>query len=209
MPAWTVLSVLTEEDARLVLAAARRRTFKRGEVVFHRDDPADTIHLVSSGCFAARVSTPLGDVVTLSLMGPGESFGEMALVRADHVRSATVSALEAGETRVLSLTEFDRLRRERPALDALLVELLARRVADLGDRLVEALYTPAPRRVVKLLDDLADRYATEAGVAVIPLTQDDLAGLAGTSRLTVSRVLRGLRERGQVEVKRGQLTIRR
>jgi CRP-like cAMP-binding protein len=204
-----VLSVLTDEDARLVLAAARRRTFKRGEVVFHRDDPADTIHLVSSGCFAARVNTPLGDTVTLSLIGPGESFGEMALVRPDHVRSATVSALETSETRVLSLTEFDRLRRERPALDALLVELLAHRVADLGDRLVEALYTPAPRRVSKLLDDLVGRYATESGVAVIPLTQDDLAGLAGTSRLTVSRVLRDLRERGQVEVKRGQLTIRR
>ena len=209
MPTWAVLSVLSDEDARLVLAAARRRTFKRGEVVFHRDDPADTIHLVSSGCFAARVSTPLGDNVTLSLIGPGESFGEMALVRPDHVRSATVSALEPGETRVLSLTEFNRLRRERPALDALLVELLARRVADLGDRLVDALYTPAPRRVGKLLDDLEKRYKTGSGVAVIPLTQDDLAGLAGTSRLTVSRVLRGLRESGQVEVKRGKITIRR
>ena len=209
MPTWAVLSVLSDEDARLVLAAARRRTFKRGEVVFHRDDPADTIHLVSSGCFAARVSTPLGDNVTLSLIGPGESFGEMALVRPDHVRSATVSALEPGETRVLSLTEFNRLRRERPALDALLVELLARRVADLGDRLVDALYTPAPRRVGKLLDDLEQRYKTGSGVAVIPLTQDDLAGLAGTSRLTVSRVLRGLRESGQVEVKRGKITIRR
>ncbi len=208
MPTWPVLSVLSDEDARLLLATARRRTYKRGEVVFHRDDPSDTIHLVSSGRFAVRSITPLGDVVTLSLVGPGQWFGELSLIRADRARTATVSALEAAETRVISYTEFAALRRDRPAFDAMLVEMLATQVASLSERLVEALYTPAPRRVRRVLDDLYERYRADDGTATIPLTQDDLAGLAGTSRLTVSRVLRGLRERGEVEVKRGRITIR-
>jgi CRP/FNR family cyclic AMP-dependent transcriptional regulator len=69
---WAILSALGDDEARGVLTSARRRRFKRGEVVFHRDDPADTLHLVSSGCLAVRVITPLGSVATLQLVGPGE-----------------------------------------------------------------------------------------------------------------------------------------
>jgi len=94
------------------------------------------------------------------------------------------------------------------ALDAFLVDLLAARVAELTDRLVEALYTPAPQRVRLVLDELCDRYRDESGTAAIPLTQDDLAGLAGTSRLTVSRVLRALKAQGSVEVRRGRISVR-
>jgi CRP/FNR family cyclic AMP-dependent transcriptional regulator len=207
MPSWPILSALSDEDAHELLALARRRTYGRGEVVFHRDDPSDTLHLVSSGCFAVRVSTRLGDVSTLSLVGPGQCFGELALIRPEHLRTATVQALEPGETRTLSRVEFDRRRREQPALDAFLVDLLANRVAELTDRLVEALYTPAPQRVRLVLDELCERYRDESGTAAIPLTQDDLAGLAGTSRLTVSRVLRGLKAQGAVEVRRGRIRV--
>jgi CRP/FNR family transcriptional regulator, cyclic AMP receptor protein len=208
MSPWPILSALSDEDAHELLALARRRTYRRGEVVFHRDDPSDTVHLVSSGCFAVRVSTRLGDVSTLSLVGPGQCFGELALIRPQHLRTATVQALEAGETRTLSRLEFDRRRQEQPALDAFLVDLLAARVAELTDRLVEALYTPAPQRVRLVIDELCERYRDESGSAAIPLTQDDLAGLAGTSRLTVSRVLRGLKEQGTVDVRRGRLIVR-
>ncbi len=193
----------------MVLSTARRRTYRRGEVVFHRDDPSDTMHLVASGCFAVRVITPVGDVASLSLLGPGECFGELALIRPEHTRSATVEALEPSETRVISLQQFTELRRQHPHLDAMLVSLLADRVAELTNRLVEALYTPAPQRVSRLLADLAERYADDSGTATIPLTQEDLAGLAGTSRLTVSRVLGDMRKRGAVEVRRGRITMHR
>lgn len=207
MPAWPILSALSEEEQRTVLSVARRRRFARGEVVFHRDDPADTLHLVSAGCFAVRVITRLGDTATLSLVGPGDCFGELALVRAAGARSATVQALEAGETHALLRSDLDRLRRGHRQLDAFLVHLLADRVAELTDRLVDALYTPAPQRVAHILDELATRYRDDTGAATIPLTQEDLAGLAGTSRITVSRVLGDLRARGQVEIRRGRIMI--
>jgi CRP/FNR family transcriptional regulator, cyclic AMP receptor protein len=204
---WPMLSALDEEEARQVLRASRRRTFRRGEVVFHRDDPADTLHLVRSGCLAVRVVTPLGSVATLQLVGPGQCFGELALLRSQHVRTATVEAVSASETMCLSRASLEALRERHPQVDRFLLELLAERSAELTERLVDALYTPAPRRVRQILDGLADRYRDESGAATIPLTQDDLAGLAGTSRLTVNRVLSELREQGRVQLGRGRVVV--
>jgi CRP-like cAMP-binding protein len=204
---WPILSPLSDEERRQLLTVARRRTYQRGEVVVHRDDTADTLHLVQAGCLAVRVLTPLGDMATLALVGPGGAFGELGLVRNEPLRSATIQAIEPSETRVISRSMFEQLRREHPGVDALLVHILADRVAELTDRLIDALYTPAPQRVTALIDALAERYRSDAGPTVIPLTQDDLASLAGTSRLTVSRVLREMRRRGAVEVRRGKLIL--
>ena len=208
MPDWPILSPLSEDEKRQVLSLARRRRFLRGEIVVHRDDPADTMHLVRSGCLAVRVLTPVGDMATLALVGPGDAVGEMGLVRSERMRSATIQALAPTETHSLNRQTFDRLRRDHPAVDALLVQILADRVAELTERLVDALYTPAPRRVATLIETLAESYRDGSGGATIPLTQEDLASLAGTSRLTVSRVLRGMRERGRIEVSRGKLVVR-
>jgi len=208
LPDWPILSPLSEDEKRQVLSLARRRRFLRGEIVVHRDDPADTMHLVRSGCLAVRVLTPVGDMATLALVGPGDAVGEMGLVRSERMRSATIQALAPTETHSLNRQTFDRLRRDHPAVDALLVQILADRVAELTERLVDALYTPAPRRVATLIETLAESYRDGSGGATIPLTQEDLASLAGTSRLTVSRVLRGMRERGRIEVSRGKLVVR-
>ena len=207
MAEWPLLEVLEAEEMRGVLAGARRRSYRRGEVVFHRDDPADTMHLVRSGCLAVRVVTPVGSVATLQLVGPGGSFGELALLRSGHVRSATVEAVSPSETYALSARDLDALRAHHPEIDRVMIELLADRIAELTDRLVEALYTPAPRRVRRMVDMLAEQYREPGGDAVIPLTQDNLAGLAGTSRLTVNRVLQDMRRRGQVELTRGRIRV--
>src|SRR6185437_12531105 len=135
-----------------------------------------------------------------AIVGPGGVVGEMGLLREARMRSATIQALAATETYSINRETFDRLRRDHPAVDALLVQILA-------ERLVDALYTPAPRRVASFIETLADRYRDESGTATIPLTQEDLASLAGTSRLTVSRVLREMRGRGLIEVSRGRLVV--
>ena len=81
---WPLLEGLPEEDIRELLSIARRRMFSRGEVVFHRDDPADSLHLIARGRFAARLQAPLGDSVLLDVLGPGQSFGELALLLPGH-----------------------------------------------------------------------------------------------------------------------------
>ncbi|MBV8561573.1 MAG: Crp/Fnr family transcriptional regulator [Actinobacteria bacterium] len=198
---WPLLAGIPADDVRAVLAASRRRVFGKGEVVFHRGDPADSLHLVVSGRFAIRAATPLGDTVAFSLRRPGESFGELALVEPGSQRSATVSALEPGETRALAYSEVERLRREHTAVDRVLLALLAADVRRLSGLLLDALFVPADRRVLRRLLELVEEGPSLA------LTQEELAQLAGTSRATVNKVLREEERRGTVRLDRGRMTV--
>jgi CRP-like cAMP-binding protein len=205
---WPLLAGLSEEDRRAFLATARRRTFRAGEVVVHRDDPADAMHLVVKGAFAIRIVTPLGDVATLAVLFPGDTFGEVALLLAERRRTATVEALEAGETRAVHHADFAALRRRHPEVDVVLAGVLAAKVEQLSRQVVEALYVPADGRVLRRLSELSGRYGPNgAGHAVVPLTQDELAGLAGAARATVNRVLRDAERRGEVALSRGRVTV--
>jgi len=200
---WQLFADVPPEDVRRLLAIARRRTFARGEVVFHRDDPANALHLIVAGRFAVSITTPLGETALLTVRGPGDAFGELALVTAgETLRSATVSALEPAETRSVFRDDFARLRREHPAVDAVLTAILAERVRRLSERLTEAYYLAAEARVLRRLEELADLYG-----GAVPLPQEALAELAGTSRATVNRVLRDQEEQGRVRLGRARIVI--
>lgn len=204
---WALLAGVPDGDVQQLLQIARRRTFRRGEVVFHMGDPADTLHLVVSGRFAVRVQTALADVAVLTILGPGDLFGELALLEADGRRSATVEALEAGETRSIHRPDFEALRGRHPAVTDVVTAILAAQVRRLTGNLLEALYLPADRRVRRRVAELAETYAPGGGEAAIPLRQEDLAGLAGTSRATVNRVLREEEARGTVRLARGRTVV--
>jgi CRP/FNR family cyclic AMP-dependent transcriptional regulator len=199
---WPILAGIPEEDARRVLSIARRRVFARREVVFHRGDPADTLHLVHSGRFAVRIQTALGDTVMLSMVGPGETFGEIALLE-DVVgpRSATVVALEKAETRAIHKLDFDALRVRHPGVGDIIARALAMRVRRLSELLLEAHYIPADRRILRRLAE----FGADGGL--VPLTQEELANLAGTSRSTVNRVAREAQARGELQLKRGRIEV--
>jgi CRP-like cAMP-binding protein len=205
---WRLLEDIPDEDVRLLLSVARRRTFGRGEVVFHREDPGDSLHLISSGYFAVRMTTPVGETLTSTLLGPGDNFGEMALVGKVHSRSATVEALEASETFSVHQIDFDNLRRDHPSVDRILVAFLVGEVRRLNERLLEAFYVSADKRVLRRLVDLLDVYGSVDGDGTsLPLTQEDIATFAGTSRATVNQVLREEEKRGTVELRRGRTVI--
>jgi CRP/FNR family cyclic AMP-dependent transcriptional regulator len=204
---WALLRPLAEEERREVLRLARRRRFRRGEVVFHEGDPGDTLHLIDRGHVAMRITTPLGDVATLIVQGPGDYFGELALVSDSGIRNSTVVALDAVETLGLHRDQFEELRRAHRSFEELLVVALAAEVRRLSARLVEALYVPVETRVYRRLVDLAAAFAGEGQTTAIPLTQDDLASLAGTTRPSVNKVLRGAQEDGVLSLGRGSIEI--
>lgn len=156
---------------RELLSIARRRRFARREVVFHHDDPADSLHLIVNGRFAIRVITPLGQAATVAVRGAGESFGEMALVGHEPRRAATVAALEEAETFAVYKDDFLRVRRQHPAVSDVLVAFLAGEVRRQNALLLEALFFPAERWVLRRLSELA----TYAPGGEIPLTQEELA----------------------------------
>jgi CRP/FNR family transcriptional regulator, cyclic AMP receptor protein len=202
---WDLLRDVPPAEVQRLLAIARRRTFGRGEIVFHEHDPADSLHLIAKGRFAIRITTPLGEDAMLALRGPGEAFGELALVSGpEAVRTATVESLEPGETHAVYRLEFDRLRREHPKVGDVLVALLADTLARTNRLLLDAYYAPAEKRVLRRLLDVRRLYPDDA----VRLTQEDLASLAGTSRATVNRVLREEERRGTLALGRGVTTVR-
>ncbi len=203
---WPLFADVPAEDVRRLLSIARRRTFRKGEVVFHRDDLAESLHLVVRGRFAVRITTS-GESALLDVLGPGDAFGELALLLPDARRSATMEALEEGETRSVFRDDFARLQVEHPGVKDVLLRLLAQQLARASHRLVEAHYTDAESRVRRRLCELGERYATGEGEAVVPLTQEDLAEMAGTSRATVNRVLRDEQRRDILELARGRIRI--
>lgn len=204
---WTLLSSLAEEDRRVVIAATHRRKFRRDEVIFHEGDAGDSYHLVAKGKVAIQVSTANGDLTTLNVLGPGDGFGELALVGGDAHRSATTRALEATETMVLHRTDFEDLCRRQPGVQRLLVDLLAQQVRRLSGQVLDALYVPAELRVVRRLNELANLYDTGKERIVIPVTQEELASMAGTTRPTANRALQELAAEGTVELGRGRTEV--
>lgn len=201
---WRLLAGVPDEYVRELLSIARRRRFVRNEVVFHRDDPADSLHLIVKGRFSIRIMTPLGETVTVGVRGPGDAFGEMALVADGARRAATITALEEAETFAVYVTDFQRLRKEHPSVNEVLIAFLAGEVRRQNELVLEALYVPAEKRVLRRLRDLAGLYSGEEPIA---LTQEQLAEMAGTSRATVNRVLQEERARGTIELRRGATRV--
>src|SRR3954470_20313215 len=202
-----VLAALDDETRRRLRDASQRRRFRRGEVVFHAGDAANSMHLVVSGHVSVQVTTLGGDTAILTVLGPGATFGEMALLAEEADRSATVTALDQVETLVVPRSQFLRLRATHPAMDRFLVTLLAGYIRRQDARLIEALYVPVDKRVLRRLLAMSRLYGDGAPGTVVPLTQDVLAGMAGTTRPTANQVLRGAEEKGLISIGRAQVRV--
>jgi CRP/FNR family cyclic AMP-dependent transcriptional regulator len=136
-----------------------------------------------------------------------ESAGELALVVEGGARSATVAALEEAETFAIYQREVAQLRRNHPNVDRVLMRFLVSEVRMLNERLLEALYVPVERRVLRRLVELARLYPGKDGRQLIALTQEVLAELAGTTGATLNQVLREEEKRGTLELQRGKTLI--
>ncbi len=211
---WPLLSSLGDDERRRLLATTQRREFQRGEAVVREGDLADSLHLVSAGRLAVRVTTPRGDTATLKVLSRGDFFGEVSLLDGREARrTASVVALEPAQTHSLSAQAFRDLRADHPEVQALVLSLMARRIEELSDRLVEAMYSSLDERVFRRLLELADIYASDPGQGVhgaqvtIPLTQDHLAELVGAARPSVNVVLQRLVAQQLIALGRGRVTV--
>jgi CRP/FNR family transcriptional regulator, cyclic AMP receptor protein len=204
---WDLLYGLKDVEVEQVLAAGRKRRFARREVVWHEGDRAEAIHLIRSGRIAIRGMTSLGDVATVGVVGPGQAAGLIAVHGTDPYHTTTAAALELTETVAIRVDDLKAIRQRFPSVDDALVRFIADRVLDVVTQLVDALYVSADTRVIRRLMALGDLYGRGDPEIVIPLTQEDLAGLAGVARPTVNRVLKEVERRGMLRLSRGSITI--
>lgn len=194
---------LTDEQERQLRTQMTRRRFERGEVVLHQGDPGASLHIIESGYFLVQALTTAGERVGLTIMGPNEVFGELAMLDGDGRRTATIRALRPAETMALDSHHFHRLRDEVSWVDRFLVELLVNRVERLSDQLAETAWLSAEKRVCRQLDRLVDVFAD----GPIYLKQSEIASLAQTTRPTVSSVLGHLARDGVLQTGRGSVEV--
>lgn len=204
---WPLLRSLGDEDRRRVLAAATRRRYRRDEAIFREGDGGDSLHLLDRGHVAVQMTAPSGDVLTLAVLGPGEMFGELAVLSPESHRTATILCIERTETLVISGEQFADLRRRHPSVNDLLLELANARLPRLSGQLLEAFFVRVEKRILRRVLALADLYGACRPGTVIPLRQHDVAELAGASRPTVNRVLKGAEASGAIVLGRGRITV--
>jgi CRP-like cAMP-binding protein len=177
--------------------------------VVRQGESGESLHLLESGHVAAKRVLPTGEVGTLLVLGPGEVFGELAVV-APGPRNSTVVTLDEVVTRSITAAAFDAVRAQHPGVDRVLVQQLTGEVRRLSGLLMEALYWPAEARIAARLAELIDVFADPGDPGsrvVIPLTQEEVAQLAGTARPTANRVLREAEAAGEVDLQRGRIVV--
>jgi CRP/FNR family transcriptional regulator, cyclic AMP receptor protein len=203
---WKILRSLTDEQQRDVLRAAVRRRYRDGDTLFHQADPGDTVHLLDRGHVALRIVNVRGITLTLDILGPGSTFGEQTLVERDARRTASAVAVGAVETLMIRRDEFAQLLERHPAATTVLVEMLAAQVRRTSDMLLDAHSMGAEDRVIKQLRRLAVEFR-DGNTATLPITQEELASMAGTTRPTANRALQALVSDGAVRLGRGRIVV--
>jgi CRP/FNR family transcriptional regulator len=205
-----LFSDLEGEELERFSRVAVPRAFPAATRVFHEGDRSDACYIVRSGSFRVTREHSDGRAITLATLGPGDIFGELAMLDGE-VRSASVEALLDGELLALPAGEVRALLARHPEITVKLVAALVRRLRTANERISRQSFQTVPSRVAGVLSQLVAEEspsgADPAGEVTIRMNQADLAQLAGTSRESVSRFLADLDRAGIVKPGRGRVTI--
>ncbi len=204
-----IFSQLGPSDLEPLAARLRRRTFQRGEVIFHQDDPGDRLHFVVKGVVKISIASPDGRENDIALLTPGDCFGEMSVLDGGF-RSATAVAVEPTETMTLSREDFLAFLNEHSQIALQIIALLVRRLRSMDTMVGDMVFLDVPTRVAKKLLELAQTYQDSpqpSGNLMIPLGQEELSRLVGSSRESVSRALTTYRKMGLVTTSHRRITI--
>ena len=198
-----LLGSVPTADLDAVAAGSRERTFRRGQVVCTAGDPGDTLIVVISGRLKVVTRSADGAELTLTILGPGTTLGEVSVADGGP-RSADAETLE--ECRLLFVPREviqDICGRELTAQHALLRSITAnlRRLTEAASDLV---FLDLPRRVAKVL---LSQPRDEDGLIWPPVSQEELAHQVGGSRPSVNATLRGFERRGWIQIRGRAVTV--
>jgi CRP/FNR family cyclic AMP-dependent transcriptional regulator len=202
---------LDERTMDLLTAALRTRRYRRDEVIFHVDDPGDSLFVVVNG--SVKITLPADDgtePAILTTIGRGGFFGELALLDGAP-RSATAIAMDAVESLVLRRDAFDRLVDTEPGLRRALLATLATEIRRLTAQVEDLHFLDLPGRLARhLLRTMGrDEHGPEVGEVRLPwpYTQGELAGMIGGSRQSVNRLLADFVAQGLLRFEGDDLVI--
>lgn len=181
---------LPREELQLLASRMQSRRYRKGEAIIHTDDRGNNLYVIQSGEVKVVRSVPAGGEAVVSVLGPNDFFGEMALLDG-RPRSASVYALETTEVLTLPREDFLTFLQTHPSVAIHIIIVLADRIRSLNEQIEESLLD-LPQRLARRLLDLGRRRGihTEDAITIqIPLTQSELAGMVRASRQRVNRLL--------------------
>lgn len=202
---------LADEDLHELMTAAKRRAFRSGEVIFHRDDPGQVLYMIKEGKVKICIISPDGQEISLAVFGKGECFGEFALL--DGLpRSADAIALEKVECYTLQRSDFHNAIMKNPKIAIQVLEALTKRLRNTDNMVEDLIFLDVYGRVAKKLLELADAHGvkTDDGVRIeVRLTQQELASMVGASRESVNKVMGYFSEKDFISTDKHRITLHR
>jgi CRP-like cAMP-binding protein len=171
-------------------------------VVFREGDIGDSVHLIERGHVIVKGDRAPTETLTLAVLGPGDYFGDVAVLSIDGRRSAGIETLDECVTFAVDGSDFLELRDRYPELRRAMTESLARMCRRLVERLLDGRHVDARGRVLRQLVHLDQLFSGQ-----IVFTQEDLANYVGVSRVTVNQILGALAGEGLLERRRGSVRV--
>jgi CRP-like cAMP-binding protein len=178
-----------------IAAAGIERHLVRGDVLYHEGDPPDSLHLVVRGRLAIAIANPIDRRESVvALMEPGDLFGELGMLD-NGPRSAMARALEPTLVLEIPYAPVLLMLREHPELLWNVTRLLAQRLRAMDEALADSVFLDVTGRTAKRILELAEG----ADEFVLPVTQEELAGMVGASRERVNKAIASFIRLGWLE----------
>jgi CRP/FNR family cyclic AMP-dependent transcriptional regulator len=196
----------SEEPLRMLTTVVTRRSVTRGTIIMAAGDPTDSLYIVLSGRLKVMMSDEDGKEVILSILGPGEFFGEMGLID-DAPRSASVVAIEACELLAINRRDFKKCLAENFEMAMAVMRGLVRRLREADRKIGSLALLDVYGRVARLLLDMAETVDGQKMVTK-RLPKQDIAKMIGASREMVSRVMKDLQVGGFIEMRGSTIVLR-
>jgi CRP/FNR family cyclic AMP-dependent transcriptional regulator len=204
--------LLTGEERAALTAVGLTRDFPPGVTMCHEGDPATHLYVLVDGWVKILSVTADGQERVLALRGNGDVVGELAGEMSGH-RTATLQAIDLVHALIVGYERFTAFLDANPGAAHAYRHVMTQRWGDAADLLRRHPLTSGAQRLAALLLELAGRHGTviegtEGQIDVaMPLSQEELASLAGTSRATVARAFKSWRDRGFVRTGQKHITI--
>jgi CRP/FNR family transcriptional regulator, cyclic AMP receptor protein len=207
----SIFADLADDELRELMAVAKRRTFRAGEVIFHRDDPGQVLYAIKEGKVKICIISPDGQEISLAVLGKGEYFGEFALL--DGLpRSTDAIALEKVECYSLQRSDFHNSILKNPKIALHVLEGLSKRLRNTDQMVEDLIFLDVYGRVAKKLLELADTHGVkvEDGIRIdVRLTQQELASMVGASRESVNKVMGYFTDKDFISTDKHRITLHR
>ena len=189
------------DELEKLASSLQRRTVRAGKAVFRQDDPGSSLYVIESGVVTVQRTSPEGKELILTILGPGDFFGELALLDGEP-RSADAVAKEDTALLVLERDDFLAFLDRAPAVATKLLAALSRRLRRTDQLVQDAAFLDVPARLARALLQLSESPEAATG-----LTQSELAAMVGASRESVNRWLQFYRRRGLIESASGSIRV--